>query len=91
MWNVIKKLKIILKRSNFLKSYIKNGKAIICNLVILKSHQQKSPVSRKSINIIKIAVSNKVSFGKKDLNVSLASRMLKKSAFMYISPQNQFI
>lgn len=27
-------------------------------MVILKSHQQKSPVSRKSINIIKIAVSN---------------------------------
>ena len=36
------------------------------------------PISIKNIDINKIVVSSKVSFGKKDLNISLAARMLKK-------------
>ena len=43
-----------------------------------KSYQHKIPISRKSIYINKIAVSNKVSFGKKRiLNISLTTKMLK--------------
>ena len=38
----------------------------------------KGPASIKNININKIAVSNKISFHKKDLNISLATKMLKK-------------
>ena len=45
-----------------------------------KFHQHREPISIKTIDINKIVVSNKVSFGKKkkDLNNSLATKMLKK-------------
>ena len=44
-----------------------------------KSHQHNSPISINTIDINKIAPSNKVSlFVKKLLNISLATKMLKK-------------
>ena len=42
-----------------------------------KFNQLKKPNSMKSIDINKIVVSNKVYFTKKDLNISLATKMLK--------------
>ena len=44
-----------------------------------KFHQYKEPISIKNIDINKIVVSNNVSSGKKkDLNILLATKMLKK-------------
>ena len=44
-----------------------------------KSHEHKGPISMKNIDLNKIVVSNKVWFGKKKvLNISLATKMLKK-------------
>ena len=43
-----------------------------------KFHQHKGPISIKNIDINKIVVSNKVSFGKKGFNISLTTKMLKK-------------
>ena len=55
-------------------------------------YQYKRPISkRKQIVIICLVVSNKVSFGKNGLNISLASKMLKKQTYMYISPSNKCI
>ena len=42
-----------------------------------KFNQIKKPNSMKNIDINKIVVSNKVYFTKKDLNISLATKMLK--------------
>ena len=42
-----------------------------------KFNQLKKPNSMKNIDINKIVVSNKVYFTKKDLNISLATKMLK--------------
>ena len=51
-----------------------------------KFHQHKGAISIKNIDINKIVVSNKVSFGKKDLNISLATKMLKKiNHYAYLS------
>ena len=45
-----------------------------------------------NIDVNKIVVSNKISFGKKKiLNILLAIKMLKKYIFMYISSKNEFI
>ena len=53
-----------------------------------KFHQHKRPISIKIIDINKIVVSNKVSFGKKDLNISLGTKMLKKlDLYVYISQE----
>ena len=41
-----------------------------------KFHQHKGPISIRNIDINKIVVSNKVYFGKKHLNISLAIKML---------------
>ena len=46
-----------------------------------KFHQHKGSISIKNIDINKIVVS------KKDLNISLATKMLKKWTLMYISPK----
>ena len=53
-----------------------------------KFHQYKEPISIKNIDINKIVVSNKIYFGKKDLNISLATKMLKKlDPCAYFSPK----
>ena len=40
-------------------------------------HQNKGSILIKNIDIYKIVVSNKISFGKKVLNILLATKMLK--------------
>ena len=52
-----------------------------------KYYQHKSPISIKNIDINKIVVSDKVSFGKKKvLNISLATEMLKNiDLYVYFS------
>ena len=51
-----------------------------------KFHKHKEPISIKNIGINKITVSNKISFGKKDFNILLAKRMLKKlDLYVYFS------
>ena len=42
-----------------------------------KFQQHKKPISIKNIDINKMVVSNKVSFGKRVLNILLAMKMLK--------------
>ena len=42
-----------------------------------KFHQHEKPISIKNIDINKMVVSNKVSFAKRVLNISLAMKMLK--------------
>ena len=53
--------------------------------------KHKRPISIKSININKIVVYNKVSFGKKDFKYFIDYKDVKKSTFMYISPKRQWI
>ena len=43
-----------------------------------KFHQHKEPISMKNIDINKITVSNRSLLVKKDLCISLATKMLKK-------------
>ena len=54
-----------------------------------KFHQHKRPISIKNVDIDKIVVSNKVPFGKKGFK--LATKMLKKLAFMCISTKNDCV
>ena len=65
-----------------MKAYIKIEKTITkfgdIEIQKQKFHRRKGPISIKNIDINKIVVSNKVYFGKKDLNISLAAKMLKK-------------
>ena len=65
-----------------MKAYIKIEKTITkfgdIEIQKQKFHQRKGPISIKNIDINKIVVSNKIYFGKKDLNISLATKMLKK-------------
>ena len=49
-----------------------------------KFHPQKEPISIKNKDINKVAVSNKVSFGKKGIKYLLAIRMLKKVRPLFI-------
>ena len=42
-----------------------------------KFHQHKGPISIENIDVNKIVVSNKVSFGKNSLNISLTTKRLK--------------
>ena len=66
-----------------MKVYAKTDKAIII-LVILKLkkkhkfHQHKSPTSIKNIDINKIVVSNKFSFGEKDFKYFISYKDAKK-------------
>ena len=51
-----------------------------------KFHQHKRPISIKNIDINKVVVSNKVFLEKKDLNISLSTKMLKKlDIYVYFS------
>ena len=43
-----------------------------------KFHQYKRPISIDNIDFDEIVVSNEISFDKKDLNILLAIKMLKK-------------
>ena len=65
-----------------MKAYIKIEKTIIkfedIEIEEQKFHQYKRSIPIKKIDINNIVVSNKTSFGKKVLNVSLAIKMLKK-------------
>ena len=65
-----------------MKAYIKMEKTIIkfedIEIEEQKFHQYKRSIPIKKIDINNIVVSNKTSFGKKVLNVSLAIKMLKK-------------
>ena len=53
--------------------------------------KHKRPISIKSINIKKIVVYNKVSFGKKGFKYFIGYKDVKKSTFMYISPKREWI
>ena len=75
-----------------MKAYIKIEKTITkfgdIEIQKQKFHQRKGPISIKNIDINKIVVSNKIYFGKKDLNISLATKMLKKlDPCAYFSPK----
>ena len=75
-----------------MKAYIKIEKTITkfgdIEIQKQKFHQRKGPISIKNIDINKIVVSNKIYFGKKDLNISLATKMLKKlDPCIYFSPK----
>ena len=51
-----------------------------------KFHQHKRRSSIKNIDINKTVVSNKVSFDKKDLNIVLATKIIKKlDLYVYFS------
>ena len=52
-----------------------------------KFHQHKEPISIKNIDINKLVLSNKIPYGKKkDLNIWLAKKMLKKlDLYVYFS------
>ena len=64
-----------------MEAYTKMEKTIIkfgdIEIEKQKFNQIKKPNSMKNIDINKIVVSNKVYFTKKDLNISLATKMLK--------------
>ena len=54
--------------------------------------QHKGSISIKNIDINKIVLSNRVSFGKKDLNISLATKMIKKfDLYVYFSQKSVHI
>ena len=73
------------KNIKILKSYTKIEKTIIkfgdIQIRKQKFHQHKEPIVIKNIEIDKIVVLNKVPFGKKDLNILLVTKMLKKLNF----------
>ena len=57
-----------------------------------KFHQHKEPISIKNIDINKIVVSNKVSFGKKGFKYFIGYKDDKNnSTFMYNSTKNECI
>ena len=76
-----------------MNAYIKTKKTVIKfgDIEIHKQelHQHEGPISIKKMDINKMGVSNKVCFGKKkDLNILLATKMLKKlSPYVYFSPK----
>ena len=53
---------------------------------IYKFHQHKSPIWIDNIDINKIVVSNKVSFGKKDFNYFIANKDAKEVTLLCIFP-----
>ena len=52
-----------------------------------KCYQHKIPISIKTTDINVIVISNKVSFSKKNLNVSLSLKMLKNRSFCIFFPK----
>ena len=68
------------KNKKTLKAYIKMGTVITFGGIEIQKqifYQRKEPISIKSVDIDKLVVSDKVPFGKKDLNILLAIKMLK--------------
>ena len=54
--------------------------------VYIKNKNVIGPISIKNVDIDKILVSNKVPFDKKDLNILLVAKMLKKlNLYLYFS------
>ena len=82
------------KNIDFLEGYIKMENFIKFGDIEIqkqKLHQHKEPISIKHIDINKILVSNKVSFGKKGFKYFIGYKDVKKIrplCFMYISPKN---
>ena len=74
-----------------MKAYIKIEKTVIkfgdIEIEKQKFHQNKIPTSIKNVDINKIVVSNRVSFGKKKsvLNILLAIQMIKLELYIYFS------
>ena len=65
---------------NFLEAYVNMEKLIKFGNTEIQNqnlHQNKGSILIKNIGIYKIVVSNKISFGKKVLNILLATKMLK--------------
>ena len=57
-----------------------------------KFHQHIRPISIKIININKVVISNKISSGKKDLNILLTTTILEKLDLdLYFSPKQVHI
>ena len=83
---------ISLKIYKFLEAYIRMEKVIKLGDIEIqkqKFHQHKEPISVKDIDINKIVVSNKVSFGKKRFEYFIGYRNAKKQIFMCISRKNE--
>ena len=56
------------------------------DIEIQKFHQHKGPISIKNINVNKIVVSNKVSFGKKGFKYLIGSKDAKNvNLYVYFS------
>ena len=74
-----------------MKAYIKMGKTIIklgdVKINKQKFHQHKLPISIKNIDINKIVVSNKVSFGKKVFTYFIGQKDDKGLDFHVYFPQ----
>ena len=76
-----------------LKAYIKMETVIKFGGIEIQKqifHQRKEPISIKSVDIDKLVVSDKVLFGKKDLNILLAIKTLKildLFCLVYFSPK----
>ena len=70
-----------LKKKFFFENIYENGKKIIniedIEIKKQKFDQHKRPFSIKNIDINKTVLSNKVSFRKRNLNISLAIKILK--------------
>ena len=81
------------KKKITLKAYIKMETVIKFGGIEIQKqifHQRKEPISIKSVDIDKLVVSDKVLFGKKDLNILLAIKMLKildLFCLVYFSPK----
>ena len=81
------------KNKKTLKAYIKMGTVITFGGIEIQKqifYQRKEPISIKSVDIDKLVVSDKVPFGKKDLNILLAIKMLKildLFCLVYFSPK----
>ena len=70
------------KKKKFLKVYIKLEKIIKLGDIEIqkqKFHQHKGPISIKNIDINKIVVSNKVSFGKNGFKYFIGYKDAKKN------------
>ena len=77
-----------------MKAYIKIEKTIIkfgdIEIEKQKFQQHKKSISIKDMDMNKIRVSNKISFDKKVLNISLDTKMLKLDSYIFF-PKNECI
>ena len=77
-----------------MKAYIKIEKTIIkfgdIEIEEQKFQQHKKSISIKDMDMNKIRVSNKISFDKKVLNISLNTKMLKLGSYIFF-PKNECI